>query len=126
MGTCLDKQNHVNLEPIHSDNVTLGGIIVVPEIRQFDIGTKLILRVYDQDGNNVNLEDALSLKIKFRKPNYTTVEVIGSYQDENDLYYITQLNFLDVVGKWKMQGVVEMNDGTWNTNIVEFEVLKNL
>lgn len=99
---------------------------VKPEIHQFDVGTKFMLEILDQEGEPVDLTTATSVTLKFKKPDYTTFIVSGFIEDINKVNYFSQFNDLDLVGDWKVQAQVVLPGKSWNSTIAEFEVHKNL
>lgn len=100
------------------------------EIHQYDIGTRFLITVKDDD-EFVDISNAAYRQLTFRKPSDTSVAKIASIFGDGSatsgvMYYDTIAGDLDEVGIWKMQGKIELPSGTYYTNIYSFKVHCNL
>jgi acyl-CoA-binding protein len=98
------------------------------QVHQNDIGTQFVITVLD-DGAVVDISTATDLKIYFRKPDSTTLTKTGVlYTDGTDgkMVYTTIAGDLDLVGNYKIQGRVEIDGGTFYTDLGSFKVHCNI
>ena len=121
----LDRRNcagHNSNLPIHEGDqaLSLAGEEGSQEIHLLDVGTKLTVKI-----NNDSQEANSTVVLRFKKPDYTTVEV-NAIREFDTAYYITEANFLDVLGDWKLQAVVTDSIGLWHSSIVTFTVHSNI
>lgn len=103
--------------------------MAVGEIRQYDIGTKFLITLKDQDGVVVDVSSAITLEIIFKKPSATSVTKTASLETDGtdgQINYVTISGDLDEIGKWEMQASVVLGAGSWKTDIQEFKVYRNL
>jgi hypothetical protein len=99
------------------------------EIHQYDIGTKFLATVKDQDRVVVPIQTATVISFTFTKPSGETVVRSGTLETDGSdgkYRYITTQDDLDEAGKWSVQGLVTLPSGSWNTNIITFTVKTNL
>lgn len=99
-----------------------------PKIRVGDIGTEFIAEIKDDDGV-VDISAGTNLKMKFKKPDGTTVEkTAGFYTDGTDgkLLYTSIEGDIDQAGIWAVQGSLTL--GTWDgkSSIYRYDVKANL
>lgn len=100
------------------------------EIHVGDIGTKLYLEITEIDiagvVNVVPIDNAILKKILLRKPGGTITEYDGVlYTDGTDgiMYYETaDATDLDEDGVYKIEGKVQLTNGTWHTTVKQFRV----
>lgn len=98
------------------------------EIHTNDIGSKLLITVYD-DGQVVDISDAAMLTIYIRKPDNTLLEKVASLETDGTdgkMYYLTEGGDLDTPGNYKIQGRVIITGGTYYTSTGTFKVHCNL
>ena len=98
-------------------------------IRPDDIGTSLEITVIDCDKNIVPLATATVMTIRLKGPdNVMTEKTAALVSDGADgkMHYITQENDLSQLGRWNIQGYVELPAGQWSTDIGSFTVSENL
>lgn len=97
-------------------------------IRVGDVGTVFVLTIYDDDGNILDISTATSKVFRF-KNSTEVVEKTGSFlTDGKDgkVVYVFQNGDIDISGTWKVQAVVTMPGGYWQSSIETFRVEKNL
>ncbi len=118
---------HVSNLPIHEGDIVIGlqNTNVSAEIHLNDVGTIFKIKVLNQAGVIVPVIGDI-VEIKFKKPDYTTQTVNPLINIEGVLSFTSTVGFLDKIGTWKMQAKVINTDGTWYSNITEFEVHNNL
>lgn len=98
------------------------------EIHVDDIGTKILITVYDGD-NIVDLSAAASLTIQIKKPNgIILTKTAGLDTDGTDggMRYFTLAGDFDVAGAYYIQGIVNIVGGTFHTDSSMFRVFSNL
>lgn len=113
--------------------------IVEGEIRVGDIGTEFVVTLEDTKIINgekvtapVDLTGYTKLTIVFQKSDdaETVVRmnaVIFDAPTTGEIVYTTpDADFLNVSGRWKIQGFAELPEGKWHSTIDEFEVHENL
>ena len=103
----------------------LGDLYNSPEVHVGDIGTRFVTTIYDQDSNIVPLQDAVSIKFRFYKPDRTSLDkTAGLETDGTDgkAYYVSETGLFDISGNWKYCVIVELVAGTWSSNWIEFTV----
>lgn len=99
------------------------------EIHVGDIGTQVILTIYDQSESPVNLTGNTSLTMRFEKPDNTTFDRTASIYGlatGGKIVYTLIEGDIDISGTWKYQGIIEFPTGLWHTNKVEFTVYDNI
>lgn len=98
------------------------------EIHVNDIGTKLLIIVYDGD-DIVDLSAATAMSINIKKPDGTiltkTAELDTDGTDGGMRYYTLEGDF-DVAGAYSIQGIVNIAGGTFHTDTQMFRVFNNL
>lgn len=100
------------------------------EVHLNDIGT--IFELTMLDGTDiVDVSGALSMEIMFLKPTIpatkvTKTAVFKTNGADGIIQYVTVDGDLDTLGKWKIQGKVQLNTGTWSSDISSFKVYDNL
>lgn len=98
------------------------------EIHEQDIGTQLVVTVYDNDVI-VDISEALLLNIILRKPDGTLdVKIAELYTDGKDgkMVYTAVDGDFNQVGNYKIQGKVEIAGGIYYTSVGSFKVHCNL
>lgn len=101
----------------------------IQEIREYDIGTKFLITMKDQDGDVLDISQATSKKIYFQKPDGTTLNKDASFETNGDdglIYYTSVENDLTPEGTWQIQAMVVLPDGTWRSTIRSFQVHENI
>lgn len=90
-----------------------------------DVGTVFELTVVDQDGDIVDLSNATTRQIIFRKPNGTTLTktatVVTDGQDGR-MQCISAEGDIDKLGLWRWRGYVVTTSGKWHSDQPSFEV----
>ena len=98
------------------------------EIHKNDVGTIFEIEVRDSI-KTVNISTATDLFVIFKKPDGTTVQKTGVFKTDGSdgiIQYTTVLNDLDIAGKWKLQANIVLPNGSWYSDITNFEVVNNL
>lgn len=98
------------------------------QIHVDDIGTQLIVTVYD-DGEVVDISGASTLTIIVKKPDGTTFNKIGLlYTNGTDgkMYCVSTAGDFDISGNYKIQGKVTIGGGTYYTSVGSFKVYCNI
>lgn len=103
---------------------------MVGEIHQNDVGTRFIITMRDENNAIINVGPASFRRFYFRPPGTNPVmeKTPSLYSDGADgkLVYTTITNDLSVAGRWKVQAKIVLPNGEWWSDILEFEVYKNL
>jgi len=98
------------------------------QIHVGDIGTQLIVTVYD-DGEIVDISGASSLVIILKKPDGTNhTKTANLYTDGTDgkMVYVSVVGDFSEPGNFKIQGKVTLAGGIYYTSIGTFKVHCNL
>lgn len=98
------------------------------EIHVNDIGTRFLLTIKD-DGEVVNISEASSISVIFKKPDDTVLYrpgVVLSSGMDGRVYYDTVAGDLSNAGLYKLQARVALPSGTYYTDIHSFQVHCNL
>lgn len=98
------------------------------EIHVDDIGTKFLVTIKD-DGAIVDVSNASSILMKFRKPDDVVLTQNGLLESDGTdgmVYYNTQSGDLDQAGTYKLQVTVYLPTGTYYTDVYTFKVHCNL
>lgn len=98
------------------------------EIHVGDIGTQLIVTVYD-DGVIVDISAASALTITLKKPNGVSYNKIGTlYTNGTDgkMYYVSVDGDFNEPGNYKIQGKITLAGGTYYTSVGSFKVHCNI
>jgi len=94
-----------------------------------DIGTRIILKLIDEDKIPVNISAATVRKIFLKPPTGTTLEksaIFLTTGTDGKIYYDTIANDLSTSGNWKVQGYVETPAGKWHSAVASLKVEANL
>lgn len=98
------------------------------EIHVDDIGTKILIVVYDGD-DVVDLSAATGLTIQIKKPDGTILTKVAELDtdgtDGGMRYYSLSGDF-PVPGAYYIQGIVNIAGGTFHTDTQMFRVFSNL
>lgn len=102
----------------------------IDEIRKGDIGT-VFERTIKDGGVVVDISAGTGLQIIFQKPDdgafVPKTAVLGSGGGtDGKMRYVTVADDLDEIGVWRWQAKVVLTGGTWKTDILDFEVHRNL
>lgn len=98
------------------------------EIHVNDIGTRFLATIKD-DGIIVDISQAISITMIFKKPDDEVVHKIGTLLSDGtdgQVYYDTIVGDLDEAGYYKLQAKVVLSNGTYYTDIYNFQVHCNL
>lgn len=98
------------------------------EIHVNDIGTRFLLTIKD-DGEIVNISQASSINVIFKKPDDTVIYRAGTILNsgtDGKVYYDTVAGDLGDAGLYKLQARVALPSGTYYTDIQTFQVHCNL
>lgn len=101
------------------------------EIHVGDVGTSFRPTIYD-GSTVVDLTDALTLQMIFRKPDNTTITKTATYPtggtgSDGVIEYVSVDGDLDIAGLWKLQCYLVLCDNTkWHTDLYDFKVYYNL
>jgi hypothetical protein len=99
------------------------------EIHENDIGTIFRVEVKNAAGAVVDISSATSKYIDFQKPDGTDVRQTASFTNDGTnglIQYATLAADLDQVGLWEYQARVILSGGTWNSDVLHFDVFPNL
>lgn len=94
-----------------------------------DIGTALQVQVWNCDTNTAfDITGLTSKHIKLAKPDASTVNFAADlvHPGSGLIQYVTTSGDLDQVGIWRIQGIIDLNGGTFHTSIKDFTVYANL
>ena len=98
------------------------------EIHVNDVGTRFLLTIKD-DGDVVNISEASSISVIFKKPDDTVTYrpgVVVNSGVDGRVYYDTVAGDLSNAGLYKLQARVALPRGTYYTDIHSFQVHCNL
>lgn len=94
-----------------------------------NIGVKFLVTIKDQDCEIIDVSTATIKKIYLKNPEDTVLEKTAFFETDGTdgkIYYTTVDGDLDMAGRWKIQGYVEIDDAKLFSTIAEFEVEENL
>lgn len=98
------------------------------EIHKDDVGTGITILVKDCDGI-VNLSSATEIQLVFYKPNKERMVVTPTLlTDGTDgkIRYIVEPGDLDIIGLWRYQVIVTIDDYEWNSDVGQLKVFPNI
>lgn len=98
-------------------------------VKNGDVGTVFELTVTDCENVAVDISGAVSLAISLKSPAGVVTEktpTLTTDGTDGKMQYVTVLDDIDEVGKWQIQGAVELSTGKWSTSIGQFYVDNNL
>jgi hypothetical protein len=98
------------------------------EIHKYDIGTAITIAVRDCEGI-VDLSSASSIRIKFLKPDKTSLTVTATLVNSGTdglIRYITASGDLNVVGMWSYEVLVTVGSNFWSSDVGTFRVYSNI
>lgn len=99
------------------------------EVHVADVGTAFRVTVKDEDGEIVDLSSASVMQLWFRKPDGTVaVQTAFLLNDGTDgiMEYVTVEGDLDLPGKWRVQGYVEVGPSKIHSDIHRFKLWANV
>jgi len=95
-----------------------------------DIGTTFRLKIVESNTTTaLDISGATDLRIKFEKPDRTTVTQLAEFTTDGiDGYieYVTVDGDLDIEGKWRVQGIISNTVFTNSSQIRRFKVVGNI
>lgn len=94
-----------------------------------NVGSLVVVRFVDQDGESIDISTASPLRIHFLKPNGLRVERTASLNTtgaDGRAKYATIAGDLDVAGIWQGEGYATIGAATWTTDPFTFAVVGNL
>lgn len=98
------------------------------EIHKNDVGVKFLVTV--KDGSSViDLSTATVIQLLFFKPSeaiVTKTAILNTTGTDGKMYYTSVAGDLNEEGTWSLQGYLENPAGSWHTDIVTFDVYRNL
>ena len=103
----------------------------VEKIQLNDVGTKIVLEVYNGGSIINDLAAAVVRTITLRRPSGTSISSDGVlYTDGTDakMYYLTVEGDINELGTWEAQGYIEYADGShfYTSPVSTFYVYANL
>jgi len=103
----------------------------LPEAKLFVGAVGVIFEVTfkDQDGAVIDISSMTANTLTFRKSSgagMTKTGVLSTDGSDGKLRYVTIVDDLNEAGWWKLQGDITLTGWDGPSNIVEFEVFKNL
>ncbi len=103
------------------------------EIHVNDVGTQFLVTIVDSDENPMDISNAITKEVIFKKPSGMLVTHPATYYtngSDGKIYYVSQENDLDEIGAWKIQCHIETSgivlNPNWHTNFSAFKVHRNL
>jgi hypothetical protein len=98
-------------------------------MRVNDTGTRIIAQLIDQDCNVIPLGQAITLLMRFRKPDGTAIQktpVLLTDGSDGKIVYTTISGDIDQKGNWEIQSSVLLPGGSWHSVIDTVNVQRNL
>ena len=98
------------------------------EVHVGDLGTKFLVTI-KENGVALNISTATVKKIRFRRPDGTTLDKTAVFETDGTdgkIYYLSIAGDLTIKGTWSIQGYITLTGGTWNSKIGSFMVNENL
>ncbi len=98
------------------------------EIHVNDVGTKIVIIVYDGD-DIVDLSAATGLTIQIKTPDGTVMMKVAELDTDGTdgaMRYYTLDGDFTVAGAYSIQGIVNIAGGTFHTDAQMFRVFNNL
>ena len=100
----------------------------VEEVHKDDIGTVFLVTLYD-GSTALDVSGAIVKQIVFQDADGTVTTQTATFTTDGTdgkIQYTTIADDLSVVGKWKIQGYVQLASGQWKSNVGNFRVYSNL
>jgi len=100
-----------------------------PEIHVGDVGTQIIVTVYNQLGEVQNLSTVTEVLYRLFSPLQVSKEFVGALLTDGldgKVVYTLSSGDIDKAGYWKFQCVLIFPDGTWSTNVEDMIVYENI
>jgi hypothetical protein len=92
-------------------------------------GTDFQVTIKDCNGSALDISDATTTTIIFKKPSGTNLTKTASFvTDGTDglLRYVSVDGDIDEIGTWKIQASVTTPAGTWTSSFESFKVYRNI
>lgn len=93
------------------------------------IGVAFRATITTSSGTVMDVSTATLKQLWFKPPDSATITKTASFHTDGTdgiIQYVSESGFLSVPGKWRMQGYIEINSGTYPTSIQTFKVRSNL
>ena len=110
--------------------------LTLPDIFVQDFGSIMAFHIKRSPSQNFDVSSAISLVLKFRRPDRTTFERGATKAPSEDstledgadgrVFYITQANDFTIGGEYNVQLTVTLPEGRWSTSFVTFIVFPHL
>jgi len=94
-----------------------------------NIGTDFQVTITDCNGTAIDISDADTMNIIFKKPSGATLTKTAIFvTDGSDgvVRYLTVDGDIDEIGTWKIQASIITPAGQWTSNYKSFKVHRNL
>ena len=94
-----------------------------------NIGTDFQVTITDCNGSALDISDATTKNIIFKKPSGTVLTKTALFVNDGSdglLRYISVSGDINELGTWKIQADVTTPDGVWRSNFESFKVYRNL
>jgi hypothetical protein len=96
-----------------------------------DVGTRFLVNIVDDFGRVVDISEAQTKTLIFKKPGGSVIERDAEWGSDNNgsdglLKYYSVDGDIDEVGTWKIQAKVIEPDGAWKSSFKSFKVHRNL
>jgi len=94
-----------------------------------DSGITFKITIKDEDSNVIDVSNATSLFINFKKPDGTILSkpaILFTDGTDGIIYYITNPTDLNLSGLWSLQANVVTSTSNLKTNIYDFRVERNV
>ena len=99
------------------------------EVHVDDVGTVFQVTIKDEDEVVVDVSNALTKTIYFRKPNGTLLTKTASFVTDGtdgQIKYTTESGDIDAAGNWSLQSFVDFGTTEFYSDIHKFTVYNNL
>ena len=98
------------------------------EVHVGDVGTKFLVTI-KENGVALNISTATVKKIRFRRPDNTTLDKTAVFETDGTdgkIYYLSIAGDLTIKGTWSIQGFITMPGWSGHSKIGSFMVNENL
>ena len=106
---------------------------ILEDVHLGDIGTAFTVTITDKQANGTtivaDISSATLKQLVFKKPNGNKLTKTAAFvTDGTDgkITYTTISGDIDIIGTWKLQGIITIGSNIFNSEIKSFKVNRNL
>ena len=100
------------------------------EVHEFNIGTRFIFTVFDQDKVVIDISTATTMEVLFQRPDRTTFAKVAIFTGDGTdgrLEYVSEVNDLTPAGDWFIQArVANLPSSDFRSEVLPLKIHGNI